>query len=145
MITLYLSILTLVYIYLAINEINHKRIKILYACCLTHVSIVGWLISDLSWTEPVLGLSSVAWLIVAGCVLLMRTPKFKTLLSPVLGCVSLLTTLALLSPKASSNPQDVQIWVSMHLFLFLLDMLAVLSPVYSVVFTYLCQQVKAKR
>ena len=145
MINLVLTILVVVYGYLAVKEVHNKTVPLLYAACLVHVSIVGWLISDLSWTEPILGLSTVSWLIVVGCIMIMKTPKFKTILSPVLGCVSLLVTLALLSPKPTSNAHDIQIWVWMHLLLILVGYVGcIIAGVFGGVYIYVQSKLKQK-
>ena len=93
---------------------------ILYGLLVLHVVTLGWMLSGMQWSEPMLGLTLISWLLSVVAVLIVKQPKTKTLVPPVLGSIAVLLMLAMLAPIPSNPPIEVEMWVALHVMLILI-------------------------
>lgn len=99
-----------------------QRIKsrvALYSASILHVSLLGWLLSSVPWTNPRCGLVAVSWLVVAAVLWFLEHPKVRSIIPALTSGVALMLTMAILAPTQGSSVEEVQTWISIHLFLIL--------------------------
>jgi ABC-type uncharacterized transport system permease subunit len=142
MMSVMLAFLVLCYIVLSLRP---QFESLLYVALLLHVSSVGYMLVDVTWTDPMLGLSFVGWLLAAIAVLISKQDKLGALVSPMLGVVSVMLTLAMLAPVPSNSPMEVQVWVGLHVALILLGYLGCLgSGLLGAVYLFVQHKLKEK-
>ena len=95
----------------------------LYFALIIHVSLLGWLMSSISWVDPKVGLVGVSWLLMAGIIWFINSPKIRSLVPALVASTAFMLTMALLAPSSISSIDDVQLWISIHLLLILIGYL----------------------
>ena len=90
-----------------------------YGLLVVHALTIGVLLVNVKVSDPKLGLLLVGGIVSASAVFISKKDKWKTMVSPLLGVVSILLTLSLLAPVPSNSPIEVQTWVALHIMLIL--------------------------
>lgn len=118
----------------------------LYVASIVHVSLLGWLMSSISWVDPKIGLVGVSWLLMAGVIWFIETPKVRSLVPALVASTALMLTMALLAPNSASSIDDVQLWISIHLLLILIGYLGcVLGGVLGGAYVFVSAKLKSRK
>ena len=116
--------MSLLFIFLIVGYIIsgiRSDIDVLRYCLIViHTLTVAVLLVNVKVSDPKLGLMMVGGIVSASAVFISKKEKWKTMVSPLMGVVSILITLSLLAPVPSNSPLEVQTWVALHIFLILL-------------------------
>ena len=103
-----------------ISSVKSDMDVLRYGLILVHTLSVALFLVNLKVSDPKLGLMVVGGIVSASAVFISKKDKWKTMVSPLMGVVSVLLTLSLLAPVPSNSPLEVQTWVALHIFLILL-------------------------
>ena len=90
-----------------------------YGLLVVHALTIASLFVEVKVSDPKLGLLLVGGIVSAAAVFISKKEKWKTMVAPLMGVVSILLTLSLLAPVPSNSPLEVQAWVAMHILLIL--------------------------
>ena len=90
-----------------------------YGLLVVHALTIASLFVEVKVSDPKFGLLLVGGIVSAAAVFISKKEKWKTMVAPLMGVVSILLTLSLLAPVPSNSPLEVQAWVAMHIFLIL--------------------------
>lgn len=125
-----------------------RRISVrmpLYVASIVHVSVLGWLLSSIPWTDPVIGLVGVSWLLMAGMIWFIESAKIRSLVPALVSSTALMLTMALLAPSSGSSADEVQLWISIHLLLILIGYLGcVLGGVLGGAYIFVSSKLKSR-
>ena len=102
------------------SSVKHDMDALRYGLILVHTLTVALLLVNVKVSDPKLGLMVVGGIVSASAVFISKKDKWKTMVSPLMGVVSILLTLSLLAPVPSNSPLEVQTWVALHIFLILI-------------------------
>ena len=117
-----LLLLIVAYVLIALFAVALVRMP-LYFALIIHVSLLGWLMSSICWVDPKVGLVGVSWLLMAGIIWFINSPKIRSLVPALVASTAFMLTMALLAPSSVSSIDDVQLWISIHLLLILIGYL----------------------
>ncbi len=98
-----------------------------YGLLVVHALTIASLFVEVKVSDPKLGLLLVGGIVSAAAVFISKKEKWKTMVAPLMGVVSILLTLSLLAPVPSNSPLEVQAWVAMHILLILLGYLGCIA------------------
>lgn len=115
-----LLLLIIVYVGIVWRSEHLQSHTLLYIASLMHVSLLGWYLSTMQWTNPKIGLVGVSWLLVAAAIWFLEHPKIRSILPALLSGNTLMLSMAFLAPTSDSSIEEIQIWVSLHLLLILI-------------------------
>lgn len=116
-----------------------------YGLFVGHAVLIAGLFVNVKVSDPKLGLLLVGGIVSATSLFISRKPKWKTMVSPLMGLVSVLLALSLFAPVPSNSPIEVETWVALHIVLVLFGYLGCIAAgLLSAVYIFVQNSLKAK-